>query len=123
MATPSWRRSDGEEALRIVHSGRHREIHLLLTDVVMPGLSGRDLAVQLAAERPGMQVLYTSGYADAVTMRAGVEHGVPVLAKPFLPNELLQRVRESLDRPAASPPLEPPLDDWMPLPDTVRAPR
>jgi two-component system, cell cycle sensor histidine kinase and response regulator CckA len=90
---------DGEEALQLARSDRNRDIHLLITDVVMPGVSGRDLALQLAAERPNMRVLYTSGYAEAVTMRAGLAHGVPLLAKPFLPNELLRRVRESLDSP------------------------
>ncbi len=102
---------DGEEALQLARSDRHREINLLITDVVMPGLSGRELAVQLATERPDMRVLYTSGYAEAVTMRTGLEHGVPLLAKPFLPNELLRRVRESLDSPPALP-----LEETLSLP-------
>jgi two-component system cell cycle sensor histidine kinase/response regulator CckA len=91
---------DGEEALQLARSDRRRAIHLLITDVVMPGLSGRDLALQLAADRPEMRVLYTSGYAEAVTMRAGLERGVPLLAKPFLPHDLVQRVRETLDSAA-----------------------
>ena len=92
---------DGEEALQIARGARHRDIHLLITDVVMPGVSGRDLALQLAAERPEMRVLYMSGYAEAVIMRAGLESGTPLLAKPFLPNELVLRVRETCD-PRAS---------------------
>ena len=88
---------DGDEALQVARSDRRRDIHLLVTDVVMPGLSGRDLAVQLAKEWPEMRVLYTSGYAEPVTVRAGLERGVPVLSKPFLPIDLLQRVREALD--------------------------
>jgi CheY-like chemotaxis protein len=91
---------DGEEALRMARSDRHRDIHLLITDVVMPGVSGRALASQFATERPEMRVLYTSGYAETVTMRAGLDRGVPLLAKPFLPGDLLQRVRETLDSPA-----------------------
>jgi DNA-binding response OmpR family regulator len=105
--------------LQLARSHRHRDIHLLITDVVMAGLSGRDLALQLATERPGVRVLYTSGYAEGVTMRGGMEHGVSLLAKPFLPNELLQRVRESLDGPGALPLEEPPFDDWMAFPDPV----
>jgi FixJ family two-component response regulator len=73
---------------------------LLITDVVMPGLSGRELASQFATERPEMRVLYTSGYAETITMRAGVHRDVPLLAKPFLPNDLVRLVRERLDSPA-----------------------
>jgi two-component system cell cycle sensor histidine kinase/response regulator CckA len=112
---------DGEEALLLARSNPDREIHLLITDVVMPGLSGRDLAVQLAAERPEMRVLYTSGYAEAVTIRTGLEHGVPVLAKPFLPKELLQRVRDSLDSPLSSVDEERPVDQWISSPDGARS--
>jgi CheY-like chemotaxis protein len=78
---------DGEDALGLARSDRHRDIHLLVTDVVMPGLSGRDLAAQFAKERPEMRVLYTSGYAETITMQAGVDRGVPLLVKPFLPND------------------------------------
>jgi signal transduction histidine kinase/CheY-like chemotaxis protein len=90
---------DGEDALRLARSDGHRDIHLLVTDVVMPGLSGRDLASQFATERPEMRVLYTSGYAETITMRAGVDGDVPLLAKPFLPNDLVRVVRERLDSP------------------------
>jgi len=88
---------DGAAALQIARSDRARDIHLLVTDVVMPGLSGPDLVSQLAPERPGMRVLYTSGYAEPVTMRMGLQRDVPLLAKPFLPHELIQRVRQTLD--------------------------
>ena len=72
---------------------------LLITDVVMPGVSGRELAAQLAPERPGMHVLYTTGYAEARAMEADVDRDVPLLAKPFLPNDLVRLVRERLDSP------------------------
>jgi PAS domain S-box-containing protein len=91
---------DGEDAIRLARSDGRRDIHLLITDVVMPGLSGRELASQFATERPEMRVLYTSGYAETITMRAGVHRDVPLLAKPFLPNDLVRLVRERLDSPA-----------------------
>jgi DNA-binding response OmpR family regulator len=87
----------------------------------MPGLSGRDLALQLAADRPEMRVLYTSGYAEGITMRAGLERGVTFIAKPCLPNDLVQRVRETLDSTADPSFGELPLDDWMSTPGSVRS--
>ena len=86
---------DGDEALAIArtHTGA---IDLLVADVVMPGLSGRDLAVRLAAERPEVRVLYTSGYTEDMMIRTGIEHGLRVLPKPFLPADLLQKVGETL---------------------------
>jgi CheY-like chemotaxis protein len=95
---------DGEDALRLARSDAQRDIHLLITDVVMPGLSGSDLAAQFATERPAMRVLYTSGYAETITMRAGVEGNVPLLAKPFLPNDLVRLARDRLDAPPHSRP-------------------
>jgi CheY-like chemotaxis protein len=94
---------DGEDALRLARSDRHRVIHLLITDIVMPGLSGPELAARLAKERPEIRVLYTSGYAETITMRDGVDRRTPVLSKPFLPNDLVRLVRERLDEgPAES---------------------
>lgn len=86
---------DGDEALVMAreHPG---QIDLLVTDVVMPGLSGRELAAHLLSERPDVRVLYASGYAEDITTRAGLEHGVPFLTKPFLPTELVRKVREVL---------------------------
>ncbi|HXD22603.1 MAG TPA: ATP-binding protein, partial [Gemmatimonadaceae bacterium] len=81
-------------------------IHLLLTDVVLPGLSGRDLAGRLKASRPDMKVLFTSGYTDDAMMRRGVaDRGVAFMQKPFTPETLARRVRQVLDRsgPAALP--------------------
>ena len=86
---------DGEEALALARK-RRGAIHLLITDVVMPGLSGRDLAERLGVERPGVRVIYTSGYSEKVMMRAGFEQGLTLLPKPFLPADLLRKVGETL---------------------------
>jgi PAS domain S-box-containing protein len=89
--------ADGLDALRVceTHPG---PIHLLLTDVVMPGMTGRTLADHLVALRPGLRVLYMSGYTDDAVLRRGVvEADTAFLAKPFRPEELARKVREVLD--------------------------
>jgi CheY-like chemotaxis protein len=86
-------------ALGASHSDR---IDLLLTDVVMPDLSGRAVAERLATHRPDLRVLYMSGYTDDDVMRRGITAvQTQFIQKPFLPDDLLRRVREALD---ASPP-------------------
>ncbi len=86
----------GDEALAICE--RHSEaIHLMLTDVVMPGMNGRELAERLARLRPETKVLYMSGYTDNAIVLDGVLHGRAVfLQKPFTPDALARKVREVL---------------------------
>ena len=86
-----------EDAL-LVSEGHAGPIHLLVTDVVMPGMGGRELAERLVSSRLGIKVLYISGYADDTIVHHGVlEPGVAFLQKPFTPGGLAQKVREILD--------------------------
>ena len=79
-------------------SDRHPgEIDLLFTDVVMPGMSGGELAEKFAELRPGMGVVFTTGYAKDETFRRHQIDQVHLLEKPFVPNRLLRKVREALD--------------------------
>lgn len=74
------------------------EARLLVTDVVLPGLNGRELWERLEKLRPGLRVLYISGYTDdAIAERAGLDPGVEILCKPFSADVLLRTVRAILD--------------------------
>jgi two-component system cell cycle sensor histidine kinase/response regulator CckA len=89
--------ADGPAALAVA-GAYGGEVHLLVTDVVMPGMNGKELADRLAAERPGLRVLYVSGYTDHAVVRHGVlEEGIAFLSKPFDLRELVRTVREVLD--------------------------
>jgi CheY-like chemotaxis protein len=88
---------NGGEALLLCekHSG---PIHLLLTDVVMPLMSGSELAERLMPLRPEMKLLYTSEYTeDAIVHHRALNSGISLRQKPITPDSLLRRVRETLD--------------------------
>jgi len=97
----------GAEALEV--SNQHAgPIHLMVTDVVMPQMSGRELAQRLATLRPDLKVLYMSGYTDDAIVRHGVlASGIAFLSKPFTPDALALKVRELLDGTPAGAPVGP----------------
>jgi len=92
--------SSGVEALELLEQ-YGEPIHLLLTDVVMPGMSGRELADRLSMQYPQLRILYMSGYADETIVHHGVLNPrIALLEKPFTPDVLLWKLREVLDGPA-----------------------
>jgi PAS domain S-box-containing protein len=96
--------ANGGAALLICE--RHKEgIHLLVTDVVMPEMSGPELADRLAQLRPKMKVLFMSGYTDDTIVHQGVlDEGTPFIQKPFAPDDLARKVKEVLGRSKLTPP-------------------
>ena len=90
---------DGEEALRAAmdHTG---PVHLVISDIVMPGMLGPEVAETLILALPGVRVLFMSGYPDAeLDRRGGVHRQRPFLQKPFTPESLRRKVREVLGTP------------------------
>jgi two-component system cell cycle sensor histidine kinase/response regulator CckA len=82
-------------ALAAHHSG---PIHLVLTDVVMPGMSGKSLAQKLSGGRQGIKILFMSGYTDEAIAQYGIlEPGVALLQKPFSPLALARKVCQTID--------------------------
>jgi two-component system cell cycle sensor histidine kinase/response regulator CckA len=93
--------ANGDEAIRVCEE-RDGEIHLLLTDVVMPNMSGRVLSQKISILRPAIKILYMSGYTDEAIVHHGVlDPGTRFLGKPFTAADLAQKVREILDNSAA----------------------
>ena len=89
--------ANGPEALAAI-AGPAAGAALVVTDVVMPEMNGRELAERLAAARPGVKVLFTSGYAEPIVADHGVlAPGIQFLAKPYTPESLAAKVREVLD--------------------------
>ena len=107
---------NAEEAVRVAaaHSG---PIDLLLTDVIMPGASGQDLALLLGLQRPDLRVLYMSSFAIIKGQRQfaevenGLEPGAPIILKPFTSERLVEKVQEVLATKPPSPFDQPP-DPW-----------
>ena len=94
--------SSGQEALEAAH-GRDHQIDLLMTDVMMPGMNGCQLAELLLARRPSLRVLFISGYAeDVLATNVGLMPGAAFLGKPFKPKTLVTKVREVLDTELSS---------------------
>jgi DNA-binding NtrC family response regulator len=90
--------SCGNDAL-VLSKERKEPIHMVLTDVVMPGMNGRQLADQLIHLHPKMKVLYMSGYTDNAVFHHGIlEEGVNYIQKPFTIGGLMKKMREVLDR-------------------------
>ena len=95
--------SQADQALEIA-ARHHGRIHLLVTDVVMPGISGRVLAERLMMTRPDTRVLYMSGYSDDEILRHGVKSANTVFVqKPFSVEALAEKVRETLSAPSKVP--------------------
>ncbi|HMK28565.1 MAG TPA: response regulator [Terriglobales bacterium] len=91
----------GAEALQLYRE-RGGQVSLLVTDVVMPGMNGLDLAEQLSAMQPGLKTIYMSGYTDNAVLRQDVEEaGIGYLQKPFTPDALTCMVRRVLEQSAA----------------------
>lgn len=88
---------EASEAMEL-YNNLDSPIHLLLTDVVMPGMNGRELAHQLERRQPGLKALFMSGYTDNAIVHHGIlDAGIAFLQKPFTPEDLARKVREVLD--------------------------
>ena len=94
--------ADGQDAIRVAaeHTG---PIHLLLTDVMMPGMNGCELAAGLGALLPGLKVMFMSAYDRDFLVARGLNPGGPVITKPFTIEYLTRRVQMVLDRRAPAP--------------------
>jgi len=94
--------ANGDEAVALgqTHPG---EIHLLLTDVILPGMNGKQLSERLRTLRPKLKVLFTSGYTSEIIAARGVlDSGLAYIAKPFIPDRLAAKVRDVLTEPRTS---------------------
>lgn len=91
---------NGSDAARVSES-HEGPIHLMLTDIVMPGINGRDLAAKLRRSRPEMMVVYMSGYTDHTFDNGVIDADTAFIQKPFVPDALLRKVRNVLARSRA----------------------
>jgi len=89
--------TNGAEALRLIDAGE--SFDLLFSDVIMPGMSGLELAREVVKRQPSIRVLFTSGYTEnAVVHQGQLEAGVALLNKPYRKADLAQKIREVLNR-------------------------
>jgi two-component system, cell cycle sensor histidine kinase and response regulator CckA len=91
---------DPEQGLKVIGQGLEH-VDLLVSDIVMPGMSGPELHLRLRALRPDLRVLFMSGYARSAVDRLPLAPGAPLLEKPFAPDQLTMEVRRILDAPVA----------------------
>jgi two-component system cell cycle sensor histidine kinase/response regulator CckA len=90
----------GAESALLLAQQRHLAIHLVLTDVVMPGMTGPALAKRLMAVRPGIRVLFMSAYLDSEIVQINVlDKGLGFVAKPFKADGLIEKIRSALSAP------------------------
>jgi CheY-like chemotaxis protein len=88
---------NGEEAIRLFREHAD-EIHLVLADVIMPKMGGREVYAEVKASRPAVPVLFTTGYSfNALDRERLPQSSGEIIRKPYSPNELLRRVRDALD--------------------------
>lgn len=91
--------TNGNEGIELARGQMEEKIHLLITDLVMPQMGGKELAQQFKAHQSDARVLFISGYTDGAIMhQASIEPGTPFLQKPFSPIDLAKKVREVLDQ-------------------------
>jgi two-component system cell cycle sensor histidine kinase/response regulator CckA len=90
--------ADGLEALQVIEDSADN-VHLVITDVVMPNMTGGELALHLAQIRPDMRIIFTSGYTEDPIVQTMAQVPDLFLPKPFTAAVLMERVREVLDRP------------------------
>jgi len=97
--------TNGQEALKVFHDHQGDAIQLVVTDVIMPLMSGKVMAEWLKTTNPDLKILFTSGYTDDTITRHGVlEHGIEFMPKPYTPAMLAHKVREMLDAETVSGP-------------------
>lgn len=97
-----WEASNGEDALNLCRD-RNAPVHLLITDLVLPRMNGRELSERMAEQHPGVRTLFMSGYTDDAALKDGVlESRAAFLQKPFSMETLLHKVREVLGKAAAA---------------------
>jgi len=85
-------------ALALQQAEGERPIDLLLTDVIMPGMNGREVAARIKAARPSLKVIFTSGYAEEAIAQDGIlDPGITFLPKPFVLGDLAAKIREILE--------------------------